>query len=129
MVRWSAEALIAAGARELIVVVGAGDEPRAAEALAGLPRWRTTAGGATRSQSVKAGLAALGVDDDAIVLVHDAARPLLPLSAVKRLLAAGPCAVATLGGGHDLAAEVKRQAPEAEYLRVELSRYIAVDES
>ena len=42
---------------------------------------------------------------------------------VKRLLGAGPCAVATLGGGHDLAVEMKWQAPEAEYLRVELSGY------
>src|SRR5215471_17478138 len=88
IVRWPAEALIAAGARELVVVVAAGDERRAADALAGLPRWRTAVGGATRSQSVRAGLAALDAGDDAVVLVHDAARPLLSVSSLQRLLAA-----------------------------------------
>ena len=87
--RWSAEALLAAGAEDLVVVIAAGDENRAAEALAGLPGWRTAVGGATRSQSVRSGLAALsGQADDKIVLVHDAARPLLPLECVRRLLAA-----------------------------------------
>src|SRR5438132_11874454 len=75
VVRWSAEALLAAGAQRLAVVVPAGEESLAAEALAGLPRWRATAGGATRAESVQAGLAALDGDDDEIVLVHDAARP------------------------------------------------------
>jgi hypothetical protein len=46
---------------------------------------------------------------------------------VKRLLGAAPCAVATLGGAHDLAAELKRQAPGAEYLRVEVKRYVQAD--
>src|SRR5215469_2329060 len=99
VVRWSAEALIAAGADELIVVVAQGDESRAAEALAGLPGWRTTPGGATRSQSVKAGLAALSAGENAIVLVHDAARPLLRAAHVERLLAAletAPAAILAL---------------------------------
>jgi len=44
-------------------------------------------GGETRSASVREGLA--GVPDDAdVVLVHDAARPLLPADLVPRLLAA-----------------------------------------
>jgi 2-C-methyl-D-erythritol 4-phosphate cytidylyltransferase len=60
------------------------------EMAAGPPRWLTTldprvvvvAGGATRSQSVRAGLAALPSDLDAIA-VHDAARPLVTASIVS----------------------------------------------
>lgn len=43
-------------------------------------------GGATRRESVAAGLAAIG--DAARVLIHDAARPFLPALAIDRLLAA-----------------------------------------
>jgi len=99
VVRWPVETLIAGGARELVVVVAAGDEPRAAEALAGLPRWRSTVGGVTRSQSVRAGLAALDADDETIVLVHDAARPLLPAASLRNLLTAlddAPAAILAL---------------------------------
>ncbi len=45
------------------------------------------AGGATRSESVRAGLAAVGGDAE-LVLVHDAARPLVPVPVVADLLAA-----------------------------------------
>jgi 2-C-methyl-D-erythritol 4-phosphate cytidylyltransferase len=45
------------------------------------------AGGETRAESVRAGLAEVP-DDAAIVLVHDAARPVLPAEVVQRLLAA-----------------------------------------
>ena len=86
--RWSVEALLAAGAREVVVVVAPGAEDVAAEALAGLPRWRAVAGGQTRSQSVRNGLAALAGEDDEIVLIHDAARPLLSAAAIGRLLEA-----------------------------------------
>ena len=96
VLRWPAEALIAAGAREVVVVVSAGDEPRAAQALAGLPRWRSAVGGATRSQSVRAGLAALDADDETIVLVHDAARPLLSATSVRALLSALEAAPAAI---------------------------------
>jgi 2-C-methyl-D-erythritol 4-phosphate cytidylyltransferase/2-C-methyl-D-erythritol 2,4-cyclodiphosphate synthase len=86
--RWSAEALLAAGASPLVIVVGEGQEDRAAEAFAGLSGWSLTLGGAARSDSVKAGLAALGAADDAIVLIHDAARPLLKAEHIQRLIAA-----------------------------------------
>src|SRR5579872_2700406 len=85
--RWSVEALRAAGARELVVVVAAGDEAAAASALAGLD-WRGATGGASRSASVRAGLAALTADEDAMVLIHDAARPLLRTEHIARLLEA-----------------------------------------
>jgi 2-C-methyl-D-erythritol 4-phosphate cytidylyltransferase/2-C-methyl-D-erythritol 2,4-cyclodiphosphate synthase len=88
VLRWSAEALLAAGIDALVVVVAEGEDARAAEVLAGLPRWRLARGGAARSDSVKAGLAALAADDNAVVLVHDAARPLLRREHVARLVAA-----------------------------------------
>ena len=41
-------------------------------------------GGATRNESTRNGLAALGAADDDIVLVHDAVRPLVPVDVVQR---------------------------------------------
>jgi len=88
VLRWSAEALIAAGAREVVVVIPEGAEADAAEALAGLPGWRAVTGGATRSKSVQAGLHALTGPDDEPVLIHDAARPFVTHEHVEALLAA-----------------------------------------
>jgi 2-C-methyl-D-erythritol 4-phosphate cytidylyltransferase len=48
--------------------------------------WAVVSGGATRAESVKCGLAALDVDTD-LVLVHDAARPLIDETMIERLLA------------------------------------------
>jgi 2-C-methyl-D-erythritol 4-phosphate cytidylyltransferase len=45
------------------------------------------AGGASRAQSVRVGVAEVG-DDAAVILVHDAARPLVSGSVIERLLAA-----------------------------------------
>ncbi|WP_345795816.1 2-C-methyl-D-erythritol 4-phosphate cytidylyltransferase [Castellaniella sp. MT123] len=57
------------------------------QALAGLPRtvWRPC-GGATRAATVRAALQDAVLADDAWVLVHDAARPGLPVSALARLI-------------------------------------------
>jgi 2-C-methyl-D-erythritol 4-phosphate cytidylyltransferase/2-C-methyl-D-erythritol 2,4-cyclodiphosphate synthase len=86
--RWSAEALLGAGAEALVLVVRPGDEPLAEAALAGLPRWRLACGGSDRIDSVRAGLDALsGVAPEA-VLVHDAARPFVARPHVDALLAA-----------------------------------------
>ncbi|HEY3796911.1 MAG TPA: bifunctional 2-C-methyl-D-erythritol 4-phosphate cytidylyltransferase/2-C-methyl-D-erythritol 2,4-cyclodiphosphate synthase [Caulobacteraceae bacterium] len=86
--RWSAEAFLAAGAAELVVVIGEGQADVAADAMAGLPGVRFVQGGAMRSDSVKAGLDALSAGGEALVLVHDAARPLLSVAHIRRLLAA-----------------------------------------
>jgi 2-C-methyl-D-erythritol 4-phosphate cytidylyltransferase/2-C-methyl-D-erythritol 2,4-cyclodiphosphate synthase len=86
VVRWSVEALLQAGAREVVVVIAADAESLARAALEGLPRWRWAVGGETRSRSVRNGLAALACGPDEIVLVHDAARPLLSQAAIRRLL-------------------------------------------
>lgn len=88
VLRWSVEALLEAGAAEVVVVIPAGAEAEAIRALDGLVGWRTVAGGATRTASVQAGLAAVRLDETAAVLIHDAARPLLAREVVDRLLAA-----------------------------------------
>jgi 2-C-methyl-D-erythritol 4-phosphate cytidylyltransferase/2-C-methyl-D-erythritol 2,4-cyclodiphosphate synthase len=63
----------------IAIVIGAGDEARYADAVAGLDGSRIAAptlGGATRQASVRRGLLALSREGfDGIVLVHDAARP------------------------------------------------------
>src|SRR5580698_3522567 len=96
--RWSAESLLAAGTDDLVVVIGADQGDMARAAFAGL-EVRFVEGGAARSDSVKAGLAALGGGDDEVVLIHDAARPLLKVAQVQRLLAAletAPAAILAL---------------------------------
>ncbi len=84
VIRHAAQALIAAGA-ELQPV---GEAASIAIALEGLPRLPTVPGGATRQDSVLAGLLALLPDPPEFVLVHDAARPVIPAGTIPALLAA-----------------------------------------
>ena len=86
VVRWPVEALLEAGAAEVVVVIPAGAETRADEALAGLSGWRAVTGGAERADSVRAGLAQ--ADAALPVLIHDAARPLLSIRVIGELLGA-----------------------------------------
>lgn len=85
LVAWSVDALLAGGVAEIVVAVPA--EQRTAFAAVLPADVRLVDGGATRTASVRAGLAAAGVDAD-VVLVHDAARPLTPPDVVRRVLAA-----------------------------------------
>jgi 2-C-methyl-D-erythritol 4-phosphate cytidylyltransferase len=92
LVCWAVDALRAGGAVEVVVAVP--PDQRAAFAAALGPDVVLVDGGATRTASVRAALAAVG-DADA-VLVHDAARPLTPpevVARVLRALAAGAPAV------------------------------------
>ena len=69
-----------------VVIVAPGSHLDQARDLAGLdPRIDVVAGGADRSASVVAGLAALR-PDDGIVLVHDAARCLAPADLFARVI-------------------------------------------
>jgi 2-C-methyl-D-erythritol 4-phosphate cytidylyltransferase / 2-C-methyl-D-erythritol 2,4-cyclodiphosphate synthase len=88
IVRWSVEGLLAAGAREVVVVVARDRLGHVDEALAGLLNWRAVTGGKTRADSVQAGLAAITAARTQPVLVHDAARPFVSREHVGRLLAA-----------------------------------------
>ena len=90
MIARAARALLAAPWIERLVVVVAADDARAAGALAGLPRTTVLGeGGATRRDTVLAGLRWLARAQEATpddwVLVHDAARPGLALQLLERL--------------------------------------------
>src|ERR687894_42866 len=87
----TAALLMAGGLVDLLQpVCAAGEEARVAGLLEGLPALPPVAGGATRQESVRAGLEALAAraDPPSFVLVHDAARPVVPRGTVPRLLAA-----------------------------------------
>jgi len=88
LVRWSVEGLLAAGAREVVVVVAHDRMAQVDEALAGLVGWRAVTGGRTRAESVQAGLAAVTASRNQAVLIHDAARPFVTKAHVDPLLAA-----------------------------------------
>ena len=83
---WSVDAFAAAGAAQIVVVVPLDDVARA-EAAYG-DRAQVTAGGAQRAESVVNGLKALTAAADDIVMIHDAARPLLSASHIGGLLTA-----------------------------------------
>ncbi len=65
-----------------------GDTGPIAQALAGLHHLPPVQGGATRQESVRAGLEALAPHHPDLVLVHDAARPFIPPGTIQALLAA-----------------------------------------
>jgi 2-C-methyl-D-erythritol 4-phosphate cytidylyltransferase len=87
MLAWSLEALHAAGLYDIVVALPAGHD--APEGCIGV------AGGTTRSESVRAALAAAPPGDE--VVVHDAARPLVTAEHFRGTLAAlaeADCAIA-----------------------------------
>lgn len=96
MVTWSVDAARTV-ADHVVVVVPAGHHPRADSGSAGAGACfgadLVVEGGATRSASVRAGLA--GVPGDAsVIVVHDAARPLAPptlFTAVVDAVVSGQC--------------------------------------
>jgi 2-C-methyl-D-erythritol 4-phosphate cytidylyltransferase len=97
MLRHSVLALLAdARIGQVRVAVSPGDG-WAAEALAGLPRtvWRPC-GGATRAETVANALADAAAEQHDWILVHDAARPGLPVDALRRLIDA--CLQDPVGG-------------------------------
>lgn len=99
VIRRSVQTMVEAGARPLIVVIAAGAETDAKAALEGLEGYQLIQGGATRQESVRAGLEAMAGDAPDRVLIHDAARPDLPLAVIERLLDAldhHPGAIPTL---------------------------------
>jgi 2-C-methyl-D-erythritol 4-phosphate cytidylyltransferase/2-C-methyl-D-erythritol 2,4-cyclodiphosphate synthase len=88
LIRHSVVALAAAGATPLVVVIAPDAQAHAEAALAGITGVRFVHGGATRQDSVRAGLEALADQAPERVLIHDAARPDLPRDVVARLLVA-----------------------------------------
>jgi len=88
LLRHSVEALTSAGVAPIVVVIPAAWEATAIEVLAGLPGIRFVPGGATRQESVRAGLEALTEAPPAHVLIHDAARPDLRAAVISALVTA-----------------------------------------
>jgi 2-C-methyl-D-erythritol 4-phosphate cytidylyltransferase/2-C-methyl-D-erythritol 2,4-cyclodiphosphate synthase len=88
LIRHSVEALRAAGADPMVVVIAADAQDYAKAALAGISGVTFITGGATRQDSVRCGLEALAAAEPKSVLIHDAARPDLPRGVIERLLTA-----------------------------------------
>ena len=86
VISWSVRALRAAGVGDIVAVIGEGHEELFRSAIRGAPPTRAVIGGATRTASVRAGLAAL--DDADVILIHDAARPGLRAKIIRELIAA-----------------------------------------
>lgn len=88
VLRHAAEALLREGGVTAIQPVSApGEEAALAALLDGLPILPPVAGGATRQESVRRGLEALADNPPDVVLVHDAARPVVPPGTIPALLA------------------------------------------
>jgi 2-C-methyl-D-erythritol 4-phosphate cytidylyltransferase/2-C-methyl-D-erythritol 2,4-cyclodiphosphate synthase len=86
LLRWTAETF--AGTGVLQIVIGADQEESCRTALGGLAHLAPVTGGATRQDSVRAGLEALAKDAPDFVLIHDAARPLVPRAVIARVVVA-----------------------------------------
>ena len=84
VIRHAADIFAQAG----MVIQPVGDAAAIDPALHGLDHLATVPGGATRQQSVRAGLEALADIAPDIVLVHDAARPVIPPGTIDALVQA-----------------------------------------
>jgi len=84
VIAWAAKTLANHG----VLLQPVGDAEAIGTALAGIEHLPPVAGGATRQLSVMAGLRALEAQNPDIVLVHDAARPLIPAGTIEALVAA-----------------------------------------
>ena len=84
VMRWAADAL----APHVHALQPVGEAAAIESALHGLAHLPVVPGGATRQESVRAGLEALADFAPDIVLVHDAARPFIPRGTVAALIAA-----------------------------------------
>jgi 2-C-methyl-D-erythritol 4-phosphate cytidylyltransferase len=141
MLEWSLEALRAAGIEDVVVAAPPGDDIVARHEFR--PGVIVVAGGATRSESVRAALAAAPPGE---VVVHDAARPLVTPDHFRAALAAladADCAVAAApvtdtvkeaGPDRLVSATLDRtrlwaiQTPQA-FRRAVLERALAVDDA
>ena len=88
LVWWAARGLRAGGVGAIVVTAPASSIEEFRSALTDIDRLTVVAGSdRSRQESVAHGLAALGERDaDAVVLVHDAARPLTPAQVTERVI-------------------------------------------
>ena len=89
LLEWSLAPFLDAGWVDgIVLVLSKGDSEFARLPIAGHPKILVTGGGATRAESVLAGLRAVGersLEAPVYVLVHDAARPCLTVEDIERL--------------------------------------------
>lgn len=90
LVTHSLARLAGGGVQRAVVIVADGLQDRFADALAEAPiPWTLVTGGSERQHSVRRGLAAIHESGPAgIVLVHDAARPMVPPAVVAAVISA-----------------------------------------
>jgi 2-C-methyl-D-erythritol 4-phosphate cytidylyltransferase len=86
----SLQTVAAAGVDRIVVVshpawMGETERTVAAAGLTGIAT--VVPGGATRNESTLDGLRALAPDDDDVIVVHDAVRPLIPVDVIRRSIA------------------------------------------
>ena len=88
LLHWTASAFAAHPKIDgIVVVAGPLEVSRCREALAGVDKvLAVVAGGQTRQESVAIGLFTLGGDPDDLIVVHDAARPLVSAAVLDRCL-------------------------------------------
>jgi 2-C-methyl-D-erythritol 4-phosphate cytidylyltransferase/2-C-methyl-D-erythritol 2,4-cyclodiphosphate synthase len=106
VIRHAAEAL----APHVALLQPVGDAEPIGEALAGIDHLPPVPGGATRQASVRAGLEALAPHAPDLVLVHDAARPVVPAALVRDVIAALAGAPGAIPGVP--VADTLKRAPE-----------------
>ncbi len=88
VLRHSVERLADAGISPIAVCIPAGADEVARTALSGIAGIVLVTGGATRQESVRRGLEALASVTPGFVLIHDAARPIVPCEVIERLTGA-----------------------------------------
>jgi len=88
LLQHSVQSLMDAGCSTLVIVAPENLHDIAMKAAGNPTGAITVSGGATRQQSVRAGLEALTSHAPDLVLIHDAARPILPSEVIDRLLSA-----------------------------------------
>ncbi|MEO1921856.1 MAG: bifunctional 2-C-methyl-D-erythritol 4-phosphate cytidylyltransferase/2-C-methyl-D-erythritol 2,4-cyclodiphosphate synthase [Sphingomonadaceae bacterium] len=99
VLRHSVERLLDAGCAPVMVAIAPGSDELAAEAVGDLEGVAFCTGGETRQQSVANALERLAGAAPSIILIHDAARPIVPNAVVERLvdaLSGSPGAIPTL---------------------------------
>jgi 2-C-methyl-D-erythritol 4-phosphate cytidylyltransferase / 2-C-methyl-D-erythritol 2,4-cyclodiphosphate synthase len=88
VIAWSVAAFTEAGISPLVAVIAPEHEELFARATRGLAPLTAVSGGATRTASARAGLAALADQGLDAVMIHDAARPGLTAAMIKALAGA-----------------------------------------
>ncbi len=99
VIRHSVETFARLGIAPIVVVIPEGAETVTSQCLEGIEGVRLVTGGETRQGSVLRGLSALENSPPDLVLIHDAARPVVPDEVVYRLLQAlteSPAAIPVL---------------------------------